>query len=66
MIQTFPIKGASAQAGLEKTLLKLCRRELQGLAKAHRCPNLLLHCRRAISKQRHSQAATQTKGSPPP
>lgn len=66
MIWTFPTKAASAQAGLEKTLLKLCRRELQSLAKAHRCPNLLFHCSRAISKQRQSQAATYTKELPTP
>lgn len=32
VVWTFPIKAASAQAGLEKTLLKLCRRELENLA----------------------------------
>lgn len=58
VVWTFSIKAASAQAGLEKTLLKLCRRELENLAKAHRCPNLLFHCSRAISKQGQSQAAT--------
>lgn len=66
VMETFPIKAASAEAGLEKTLLKLCRRELQSLAKAHRCPNLLFHCSRAISRQGQRQAATQLKGSPPP
>lgn len=52
---TFPIKEASAQAGLEKTLLKVCGRELQSLAKARRYPNLLFHCSRASSEQGQSQ-----------
>lgn len=39
---TFSIKEASAQAGLEKTLLKVNGRDLQSLAKAHRYPNLIL------------------------
>lgn len=53
--QTFTSKEASGQAGLEKTLLGVCRRELQSLAKAHRYPNLLFHCSKASSEQGQSQ-----------
>lgn len=58
MWHAFSIEEASAQAGLEKTLLKVYGRELQSLAKAHRYPNLLFHYSRTSSEQGQSQGCT--------
>lgn len=61
---SFLIKEASVKVGLEKALLKVCRRELQSLAKACRYLSLLFHCSRASSEQSQSQGCSPPSHTP--